>query len=117
VKLLAATFLAQLAILTVGAVDPFGGKVYLPSPRRYVATWLLWFVLGLLSVLGDGVKKAAGRLAALVVLATLLSETIGKKAVTFLDGVASAFPAEQPSDIASSIAPGGNLFTPKGAPA
>jgi hypothetical protein len=107
-RTLAATFLAQIAILTVGAVSPFGGKVYLPSPRRYVAAWLLWFVLGIIAAFGPNAARLTGRFAGLVVLGTLLSKTIGRKAVAFLDTTASAFPA-------GAMAPSGNLFSPTGA--
>jgi len=91
-KLLAATFLAQLAVLTVGAgAELRAGR--LPSPRRFVAAWLLWFVLGIAAAFGPNVSRAAGRLAALVVLLTLLSKTIGRQAIGFLDSAASLFNA------------------------
>lgn len=92
-KTLAATFLAKLFIDTLGAIDPFGAKVYLPSPRRYVATFTLWGILGLISGFGDGASRLAGRLAAVVLLTATVLGPAGPKIVTFLNGAAEAFPA------------------------
>lgn len=87
-KILAITFIAALALRTLGALDPFGGKVYLPSPRGYVATWLLWFVLGLAAAVGPRASRLAGQLSALVVLTMLVTGSSGRKLVSFLNASA-----------------------------
>jgi len=92
-KTLAATFLAMLFVDTLGALDPFGGKVYLPSPRQYVATFTLWGLLGLFSGFGDGASRLAGRLSAVVLLTATVLGPAGPKIVSFLNSASEAFPA------------------------
>ena len=92
-KTLAATFVAMCFVDTIGALDPFGGKVYLPSPRTYVATWLLWGCLGILAGFGARASRLAGRIAAVVLLTAAVVGPFGSKAVGFLSATAGAFPA------------------------
>lgn len=95
-KLLATTLVAALAVETIGAVDPFGpGKVYLPAPRRYLATWLLWFVLGLASATGAAGTRLAGHLSLLVLLTMVVIGPFGRKVIGFLDSAGRFFPVEQ----------------------
>jgi hypothetical protein len=93
VKTLAATFCAMLFVDTIGAIDPFGGKVYLPSPRHYLATFLLWGLLGLVAGVGDRASRLAGRLSAVVLLSAAVLGPFGKKAIAFLNAAAKTFPA------------------------
>jgi hypothetical protein len=93
VKSLAATFLAMLFVDTIGAVDPFGGRVYLPSPRVYLATFLLWGVLGIAAGFGDNAARVAGRLSSVVLLTAAVVGPFGKKAIGFLEAATRSFPA------------------------
>jgi len=95
VKLLAATFLAMIAVNTIGALDPFGGGVQLPSPRKYIATFLLWSIFGFAAAFGRSAAVLAGRLSAVVLLTAMVTGPFGPKAVAFLNGVTRFFPAEQ----------------------
>jgi hypothetical protein len=88
-KLLATTLTGAIAVETIGAVDPFGGKVKLPSPRQYIATVVLWFVLGLVASVGPRAARAAWQLSALVLL-TMLIGKYGSKVVAFLNTAAGA---------------------------
>ena len=92
---LAATFVGMLFVDTIGAVDPFGGKVYLPSPRVYLATFLLWGMLGFMAGFGPRASRLAGRLGSLTLLTAMVVGPFGPKAVAFLNGTASAFPATE----------------------
>ncbi len=84
-KTLAASFMAMLFVDTIGALDPFGGKVYLPSPRVYLATFLLWGILGLVALFGAGPKRLARGAALLTLVSAAVLGPFGRKAVTFLD--------------------------------
>jgi peptidoglycan/LPS O-acetylase OafA/YrhL len=92
---LGATLLAAIALETIGAVDPFTGRSQMPSPARYVATIVLWFVLGLAAQLGERMARVAGQLATLIVLTMAVLGPFGKRAVDFLNRVATTFPAQQ----------------------
>lgn len=94
-KLLATTFFAMLAVDTIGAVDPFGGKVYLPSPRQYLATFLLWGIMGLAAGVSDNAARLAGRLSLLMLLTATVIGPFGRKAVRFLNATTAFFPTEQ----------------------
>lgn len=89
-KALAATFLAKIFVDTIGAIDPFGGKVYLPSPARYMATFLLWGILGIVAGFGPNAARVAGRIGAVTLLAAAVLGPFGAKAVGFLETVAHA---------------------------
>ena len=92
---LGATLLAAIAVETIGAVDPFHGRSQMPSPRRYIATILLWFVLGLVAQIGERAARMAGQLAALIVVTMTVLGPFGARAVRFLNQAAHTFPAEQ----------------------
>lgn len=94
-KLLAATHTAALAVATIGAVAPFSSNIYLPSPRRYVAIWTVWFVLGLVAKMGARAGQIAGRFSLLLLLTMLVAGPFGTKAVNFLNLVAKLFPAQE----------------------
>jgi hypothetical protein len=94
VKLLSATFLAKLFVDTIGALDPFGGRVYLPSPSRFIATFVLWGLFGFAAAFGRSAATLAGRLSVVVLLAAMFIGPFGGKAVRWLDGVTRFFPAE-----------------------
>ena len=93
-KALAASFLAMIFVDTVGALDPFGGKVYLPAPRAYVATFLLWGLLGILAGFGENASRLAGRIGAVTLLTAAVLGPFGKKAVTFITNASKALPQE-----------------------
>jgi hypothetical protein len=93
-KPLATTLTTALAIDTLGGVDAAGGR-YLPAPSRYVATWTLWFVLGLVAGIGPRAARAAWQLSVLVLLAKLVIGGAGGKVVGFLNGVARFYPSPQ----------------------
>lgn len=89
-KSLAASFVAMLFVDTIGAIDPFGpGKVFLPSPRRYLATFLLWGLLGIVSGFGPNAARVSGRLAGVVLLAAAVLGPFGKKFLAFVQGAAA----------------------------
>lgn len=88
-KLLGTTLTGALAIETIGAIDPFGGQTYLPSPRRYAATWVVWFVLGMIAAAGGKAADMAGQFSVLVLTTMIFVGPFGKKAITFFRGVAS----------------------------
>lgn len=81
-KMLGGTFLAAIATATIGQTR--GG---LPSPRRYAAIVLLWFVFGLVAELGRQPARFVGALAALVTLAMAMG-TAGKRALGWLGATA-----------------------------
>jgi hypothetical protein len=93
VKTLASTFMAMLFVDTIGAVSPFGGKVYLPSPRQYLATFLLWGIYGVLAGFGDRTARLAGRLSVVTLITAAVVGPFGRKAVAFLEGSTAFFPA------------------------
>lgn len=83
-KALAATFLAMIFVDTIGALDPFGGKVYMPAPRAYAATGLLWGILGIVSGFGPSAARLSGRIASVVLLTAAVIGPFGRKAVGFV---------------------------------
>lgn len=88
-KTLASTFLAMLFVDTIGAIDPFGGKVYLPSPRVYLATFLLWGIFGLAAGFGAGAAQLARGASVLTLITAAVIGPFGRKAVTFLNASSS----------------------------
>jgi hypothetical protein len=90
-KKLGTTLMAALAVETIGQL---GGK-QLPAPRQYLATWLLWFVLGLVAGLGERAERFAWQLSALVVLTMMIVGPFGNRLLGFLNGVGRLFPTEQ----------------------
>jgi hypothetical protein len=94
VKTLAATFVAKMFVDTVGALDPFGGKVYLPSPARFMGTFLLWGLLGMVAAFGPNASRVAGRIAAVTLLAAAVLGPFGAKAIAFLKSAISAIQIE-----------------------
>ena len=84
-RLLATTFFAMLLVDTIGAVDPFGGKVYLPSPRQYLATFLLWTIFGIGAGFGPNASRYVGRLSVVVLMTAAFVGPFGRKAVRFLN--------------------------------
>jgi hypothetical protein len=95
-KPLATTLTTALAIDTLGGIDTANGR-YLPAPSRYVATWTLWFVLGLAAGVGPNAARAAWQLSALVLIAKLVvggNGGAGRKVVGFLNQVGNFFPAD-----------------------
>ena len=61
-KTLTATYLASVAALTIGYTDA------MPSPRRYVALTLAWFIMGLAANVHASAAKAVDSLSLLVLL-------------------------------------------------
>lgn len=91
-KTLGATLSAALAVNTIGAIDPFGGsKVYLPAPRSYAATWIVWWVLGLVASAGPQPARLAGRFSFLVLLAMAMLGPFGAKAVAAFESLAGMY--------------------------
>jgi hypothetical protein len=95
VKQLSATFMAMLFVDTLGAIAPFSRKVYLPSPRMYLATFLLWGIFGLVASVSDAAARVVGRLSLLMLLTATVIGPFGRKAVNFLNATTAFFPAEQ----------------------
>lgn len=89
---LATTFIAALAIETLDALDIFNG-VYLPPPARYVATFVAWFVLGIVAGIGHRAAKAASTFSLLMVGTMLIVGPFGNTLTRFLEGVSSRYPA------------------------
>jgi hypothetical protein len=91
-KTLAATMTAALAVEAVAATSPFGGKVYLPPPRVFLAIWLLWFILGLVAATGPRLARLAGQFSLLLLLTMAVVGPFGRKALDFLTRATTFFP-------------------------
>ncbi len=107
-KMLGATFLIAVAMATVGERG-------LPSPRRYAAIVLLWFLFGLAAELGGQVARFTGALAALVTLAMAMG-TGGRRALAWLTRTAGELgtqpvpaPAAAPATSSAARGRGGPL--------
>jgi hypothetical protein len=85
-KLLSATLLAAIAVLTLDL------KRGLPAPRRYVAVFVIWFILGLVAQGGPSSARAASRFSVLVLLT--LTMAVAGKLTGFLDRVGELFPLQ-----------------------
>ena len=91
-KVLAVTFVLMIFLDTLGAIQTLG-KVQLPSPRRYLATFLLWGILGLVAGLHPRAARASSQLSILVTLTALVLGQGGRTAAKltgFLDRTANA---------------------------
>lgn len=86
-RVLGMTFLAAIAVRTIGEIDPIGGGPSLPSPKKLAAVFAAWFVLGLVAAAGPAPARAAGTFSLLMLLSMLVIGPFGKKAITFLEGV------------------------------
>lgn len=117
-KLLGATFLVSVAAATIGTTQGSDGDHHLPSPRRYGAIVLAWFLFGLAAELGGQVARFTGALAALVTL-TMLMGTAGKRAIGWLGGAAASLtssPSRAETEQASAAAGFGGPLVGGGAP-
>jgi uncharacterized RDD family membrane protein YckC len=97
-KTLGATMFASFAILTIGYTDK------LPSPRRYVAIGLLYFILGVVAEFGANAAKWAMRLGAIVLLSAIAGQA-GVRLTAFLKRTAArvtATPTGGPPQSSSS---------------
>lgn len=93
-KTLGATLTMSLFVQTVAAVDPQGdGGVSLPSPAQYVATWVVWGVLGFVASLGERAARFAAQLSVLILTTMVVGGSFGRKAVSFLESIARLYPA------------------------
>jgi len=104
-KLLGSTLTAALAVETVGAIDPYGGRTYLPSPRTYLAIWIVWFVLGVIASAGGRVARTAGQFSILVLL-TMMMGPFGEKTIALVTKVASIFGNQNASGPGPAPQPG-----------
>ncbi len=95
-KMLGALFLVAVAMATVGERG-------LPSPRRYAAIVLLWFIFGLAAELGGQVARFTGALAALVTLAMTMGRA-GQRTLGWLQHTAGSL-GEQPVPAAAISTP------------
>lgn len=74
-KGLGGAFLFMLGLDTLGAVAGSGtGQPFLPPPRMYLATWVLFALLGLAAGFGPRVARLASRLGWVIVLGALLGK-------------------------------------------
>ena len=82
-RVLSSTYLAALAVNTVGAIDPLGGGAQMPSPKAFLATVTVWSVLGLVAGFGASAARASAQLAVLLLLTMVVVGPFGKKVVAF----------------------------------
>lgn len=74
-KGLGAAFVVMLGLDTLGAfAGAAGGRPFLPPPRMYLATWMLYGILGAVAGIGPRVAQFASRLGWLIVLGALLGK-------------------------------------------
>lgn len=78
-RTLAGSYVAAISIDTLGALAPWSGGATLPKPSRLAGTWILWFLLGLVSSFGDRLARLAGAFSMLVLAAMLLIGPFGDK--------------------------------------
>lgn len=86
-KVLAVTFVGMLFVDTLGAITQ-AGKAQLPSPRRYLATFLLWGILGMVAATSPRAARASAQLALLVLTTAAVAGPFGKRLVGFLNKTA-----------------------------
>lgn len=92
-KTLGATLSASLFVQTVAAVSGEGGEATLPSPSQYVATWVVWGVLGFVASLGERAARFAAQFSVLILLTMIVTGPFGPKAVGFFNAIARRYPA------------------------
>lgn len=84
------SFWLMMAVQTIGAVDmPGKGGRKLPSPRTYVASIVVWSVLGLISDAGG--SKAAAAMGWVTVLTGAIVGPFGKVITDFMNTISSQF--------------------------
>lgn len=110
------TWLAMLALQTVGAID---GQHKLPAPRQYVAISVLWGAFFLLA--DTGLSRLVARLSVLMLVTASVIGPFGKKLVDFLDTVSQNFsispaPTPTPGTAPPQGRTRGGAFTPAPAP-
>ncbi len=105
-KLLGSTLTAALAVETVGAIDPYAGRVYLPSPRTYLATWIVWFVLGVIASAGGRTARTAGQFS-IVVLLTMMMGPFGQKAIALVKKLGDFFSTQNTGKASGPASPPG----------
>lgn len=88
------TFLAAVAIATLGAVVVKGSS--LPKPREYAAIFLAWFLLGIVSGFGRTATRWANTTSVLIVV-VLLTQDAGARAVQWLSDTAAGLVGAGPS--------------------
>lgn len=93
-KRLTGTFIAAIALDTFGAVAPWSGGPSLPKPSAFVATCLLWFMLGFAATISRGARRAAGQFSVLVLAAMAILGPFGLKLTDTLRALARIFPAQ-----------------------
>lgn len=93
---LAASLSTALAIETVGSLSPFSDEdSTLPSPRTYLATFVVWWTLALVASFGPASTRAASALGWLVVLVRLVTPPFGPKVIRTIDGFRRYFSESQ----------------------
>ena len=111
-KVMGASYLAAVGALTIGYTDA------MPSPRRYVAITLAWWVMGLVSNFGEVPARLMSQLSLLVLLGLFIGRAGQKGAALRLSEfalrVSSSFAATPsgapPASSSSSTSPrGGNV--------
>jgi len=98
-RLLGTTYVAALAIDTLGAVAPWQpGGASMPKPARLAGTWTLWFLLGLIASAGEGAARLAGRFSVLVLASMVVIGPYGGSVVAAMTKLARLFtPATAPT--------------------
>jgi len=87
---LGTAFTFMLVLDTLGAVVGAGtSRPFLPPPRMYLATWVLYAILGLVSGFGPGAARFATRLGWVIVLGALLGN-YGKVFLSAVNATANA---------------------------
>lgn len=91
-RTLQATWLAMLAIQSIGSID---AQRKLPSPKQYVAIATLWGILFLMA--DTGAARLAARLSMLVLLTGTVIGPFGKRFIGFLNTVSKSFAVAPPA--------------------
>ena len=96
-----ATWLAMLALQSVGSVD---SKHRLPAPRQFVAIGALWGILFL--VADTGRAKLAARFSMLLLLTATVIGPFGLRVIRLLTQVARRFAIQPPAQQSAPAAIG-----------